>query len=360
MGLNKFQEDSKTHFHVPLRDEDEKLCNRIQSLQSSPNVSDMLQNEVESSEFVDRVSGSQRQQLIQLSRYPIVQRSFSPSHFSSQYGNSFASGISHQEMYNSDCFYSPTYFRMSNFAGYWSAMASQSGYIPRPQFSRHPYLILQQQSLGSLNNTHFEQKCYFPFVETDSSLGSPYFPQRNVNFSSGMNRQTPADKSELSSPSLYQFCDYNNTVNYQSCLPSPSLQNDWSSGSVSCNSCSELCGGCSDRFLNTFVFSNKVFESDTLSQDTPPLSQNGCSSQELPNLADSSSIRSTKASCAFSSRPFKCDECFQNSIWLWVLIFYRHKRIHLAVKPFPCPSCEKSFSRKDALKRHILVKGCIG
>ncbi|KFY07938.1 hypothetical protein V491_08483, partial [Pseudogymnoascus sp. VKM F-3775] len=36
----------------------------------------------------------------------------------------------------------------------------------------------------------------------------------------------------------------------------------------------------------------------------------------------------------------------------------RHKRIHLAVKPYPCGECEKSFSRKDALKRHVLVKGC--
>jgi hypothetical protein len=30
----------------------------------------------------------------------------------------------------------------------------------------------------------------------------------------------------------------------------------------------------------------------------------------------------------------------------------------LAIKPFPCTFCEKSFSRKDALKRHRLVKGC--
>ncbi|KUI62575.1 hypothetical protein VP1G_09692 [Cytospora mali] len=35
-----------------------------------------------------------------------------------------------------------------------------------------------------------------------------------------------------------------------------------------------------------------------------------------------------------------------------------HKRIHWAVKPFPCDGCDKAFSRKDALKRHKLVKCC--
>lgn len=38
----------------------------------------------------------------------------------------------------------------------------------------------------------------------------------------------------------------------------------------------------------------------------------------------------------------------------------RHKRIHLDLKPFKCAKCDKSFSRKDALRRHWLVKGCKG
>jgi hypothetical protein len=47
-------------------------------------------------------------------------------------------------------------------------------------------------------------------------------------------------------------------------------------------------------------------------------------------------------------RPFRCDQCLQS--------FHRdhdlkrHKSIHLAVKPFPCGFCDKSFSRKEALK----------
>ncbi|KAH6714322.1 hypothetical protein BKA61DRAFT_435278, partial [Leptodontidium sp. MPI-SDFR-AT-0119] len=53
---------------------------------------------------------------------------------------------------------------------------------------------------------------------------------------------------------------------------------------------------------------------------------------------------------------FKCDQCPQSFNRNRDL--KRHKRIHLAVKPFPCGHCRKSFSRKDALQRHILVKGC--
>lgn len=33
----------------------------------------------------------------------------------------------------------------------------------------------------------------------------------------------------------------------------------------------------------------------------------------------------------------------------------RHKRIHLAVKPFSCSRCQKSFSRKDSLKVGTLL-----
>jgi hypothetical protein len=51
-----------------------------------------------------------------------------------------------------------------------------------------------------------------------------------------------------------------------------------------------------------------------------------------------------------SPRGFKCDHCPQSFHRNHDL--KRHKRIHLAVKPFTCWYCEKIFSRKDALKVH--------
>lgn len=47
-----------------------------------------------------------------------------------------------------------------------------------------------------------------------------------------------------------------------------------------------------------------------------------------------------------------CDQLFSRNHDL-----KRHQRIHTDFKPFHC-YCGKSFSRKDALKRHLLVKGC--
>jgi len=49
-----------------------------------------------------------------------------------------------------------------------------------------------------------------------------------------------------------------------------------------------------------------------------------------------------------NSRLFKCDQCLQSFKRNQDL--KRHKRIHLAVKPFPCENCQRRFPRKDALK----------
>jgi uncharacterized Zn-finger protein len=46
--------------------------------------------------------------------------------------------------------------------------------------------------------------------------------------------------------------------------------------------------------------------------------------------------------------PFLCDQCPQSFNRKFDLT--RHKRIHLAVEPFPCAHCDIFFSRKDALK----------
>lgn len=47
-------------------------------------------------------------------------------------------------------------------------------------------------------------------------------------------------------------------------------------------------------------------------------------------------------------RPFRCDQCQQSFNRNHDL--KRHKRTHLAIKPFPCGHCDKFFMRKDALK----------
>lgn len=38
----------------------------------------------------------------------------------------------------------------------------------------------------------------------------------------------------------------------------------------------------------------------------------------------------------------------------------RHTKIHGVDRPFQCSSCDKSFTRKDALRRHLQVKKACG
>ncbi|KAH6646807.1 hypothetical protein BKA67DRAFT_580633 [Truncatella angustata] len=65
-------------------------------------------------------------------------------------------------------------------------------------------------------------------------------------------------------------------------------------------------------------------------------------------------MRTDDQSQAQQDRPFLCDICTQCFVRNHDL--KRHKRIHLAIKPFPCPFCNKGFSRKDALKvRYVLA-----
>jgi hypothetical protein len=73
--------------------------------------------------------------------------------------------------------------------------------------------------------------------------------------------------------------------------------------------------------------------------------------KQSPNSSSAPSNRISPRSSNITPenvRALKCDQCPQSFNRNHDL--KRHKRIHLAVKPFPCGNCEKSYSRKDALQ----------
>lgn len=51
-------------------------------------------------------------------------------------------------------------------------------------------------------------------------------------------------------------------------------------------------------------------------------------------------------------RPFKCDEANCGKTFTRNEELTRHKRIHTGLRPFACAVCNKSFGRRDHLKKH--------
>lgn len=358
MNLIRSPKNSKTLFHVSLSPDDEKIYSEIRSLQTLPNISNIVKDETESSKLVNQSSGSQGQQLDHSSGLPDIQRPFS-THFFSQHGNSLVTRLQSEEICNSRSL-SSSNSAIPNLVGYWPATPLHTGFRSDSHvLQQYPYLVFQQQ-LPSPFNTRLEQHCFSPQVTTHFplSLYSSYLSQTNSD-SFGTNRQPqPADKFPslpLTPSPLYQLHDNNNLTNCQSYLQlSPLHTTHPPMGSISYNSAEY--SGC--HINNQPVFSDLASENDITSQSYTQLLSLNHSFPPKQSKSDYLLPTRSKSGNSFSSRPFKCDLCFQSFNRNHDL--KRHKRIHLAIKPFPCPSCEKCFSRKDALKRHILVKGCIG
>ncbi|CCJ29385.1 unnamed protein product [Pneumocystis jirovecii] len=366
MSLDQTQESLEMLFHVSSREDNGNLSNNTQSLPSPSNISDILQNNVESYKLIEDAANSKMQQLDQSLQFSDIQGQFSSPYFSPQQADSII-GLSHQdEMYDSSNFSSPSSIGMPSLLGYSPATIIQGGHTPESHFSQqHPYLVLQQQSLGSLNNNYYEQQSYFPSFATNFSPVYPYLAQGDTSYTSfWVNGQSQFNgKFESFLPFIhslyqtydynnainYQTYDYNNTINYQPYSQLLSLQNNYSSmGPILYTTCGESCAGCPNCFSNQLSSSNRVSKNDNNLQLSMQSSQNNYSlKKKSTSTKFPLTSRPIKVSTVFSNRPFKNHD------------LKRHKRIHLDVKLFPCPSCDKSFSRKDALKRHILVKGCI-
>ncbi|KAJ7163588.1 hypothetical protein C8R43DRAFT_287243 [Mycena crocata] len=89
-------------------------------------------------------------------------------------------------------------------------------------------------------------------------------------------------------------------------------------------------------------------------QATPIMAPHPQYPQQVPLAQPSGHYSEYPAS---PSRPFSCDMCALSFNRQHDL--KRHRETHTGDKPYLCNGgCGKTFTRKDALKRHQLVKGC--
>jgi len=95
-----------------------------------------------------------------------------------------------------------------------------------------------------------------------------------------------------------------------------------------------------------------------ISPPTSPVMVPQHPSSHLPSqISLSQSISISSQYPATPSRPFSCDLCALSFNRQHDL--KRHRETHTGEKPYLCNGgCGKTFTRKDALKRHQLVKGC--
>jgi uncharacterized Zn-finger protein len=89
----------------------------------------------------------------------------------------------------------------------------------------------------------------------------------------------------------------------------------------------------------------------------PQLSAHPHSTHPSPHVPFSQPVGMSSQYPATPTRPFSCDQCALSFNRQHDL--KRHRETHTGEKPFLCNGgCGKTFTRKDALKRHQLVKQC--
>jgi len=118
------------------------------------------------------------------------------------------------------------------------------------------------------------------------------------------------------------------------------------------------------KHSSSHSFSNSLSQSPTWPSHSMFPVQEQPRSVSPPNRAPSPSISYTASPYTENSdppspsvRPFACDLCSLSFNRQHDL--KRHRETHTGEKPFLCNGgCGKTFTRKDALKRHQLVKSC--